>query len=253
VNTENLINSSLWGVGRGLAVDLLTHPLDVLRIRQQCHPHPETCTAIARSLLQKEGIGAFYQGLPPQLLKTSIKQAWILPMITGLPPYLASYHFGDSSQQALTALAIATVEATVTTPLERARIRSACTGRTQSLKPDWNGLTTYWAKRSINLTTVLVSQQYLRKHYRNPEQPLSLPQLAGIGVQVAFIVSFVSAPLDMANTLKQAKNLSPIHLLSNNSLPKLYRGWLLSALALTVHNIATVIVIDQCDPMRGSR
>jgi hypothetical protein len=247
----SMANSSMWGIARGLSVHTLIYPLEVVKIRQQCHSSPEKSIQVARALFQKEGISAFYKGLPPQLLKTSIKQAWVWPMITGIPVFIKRYRIGDIPQQALTGLAIATIDAAVTTPLERAKILSAFTGETKfSLngvyKDGWRGFTTHWAKLSVNWSTFLVAQKHLRDRYRKrPEQALSLPQLAGIGAQVAVIVSLVSAPLDIANTLKQAQNLSPAQLFSGNAFRRLYRGWPLSALSLTIHNIASVIVIDK--------
>lgn len=247
----SLVNSSIWGIVRGITVHTLIYPLEVVKIRQQCHLNAEKSIEIARMLFQKEGSSAFYKGLTPQLLKTSLKQAWVWPMITGIPVFLKQYRIGDISQQALTGLTIATIDATITTPLERAKILSAFTGKTRFsfgsiYKDGWRGFTTHWAKLSINWTVFLEAQKYLRERTRKkPEQILSLPQLAGIGAQVAIIVSLVSAPFDIANTLKQAQNLSPTHLLSGKEFRKLYRGWPLSALALITHNVASVIVIEK--------
>jgi hypothetical protein len=241
----------MWGIARGLSVHTLIYPIEVVKIRQQCQSNPEKSTEIARALFQKEGASAFYKGLPAQLIKTSIKQAWVWPVITGIPAYLKRHNIKELPQQILTGLSIATIDAAITTPLERVKIRSASTGKSRFSLDDvykngWRGFTIHWAKLSVNWVTFLVAQKHLRDRYRKtPEQVLSLPQLAGIGAQVAVIVSLVSAPFDIANTLKQAKNLSPTHLLSGNVLRKLYRGWPLNVLALTIHNVASVIVIDK--------
>ncbi len=257
--SPSLLSSSLWGIARGLFVHTLIYPLEVVKIRQQCQCNPQKSAAIARALFQKEGIGAFYQGLQAQLIKTSIKQAWVWPMITGVPVYLKRYGMGELYRQALAGLSIATIDAAITTPLERVKIRSAFAGKSKfSLndlyKNGWRGFTTHWAKLSVNWAAFLVAQKHLRDRYRNtPEHVFSLPELAGIGVQVALIVSLVSAPFDIANTLKQAKNLSPAHLLSRNAFCKLYRGWPLNALALIIHNVASVIVIDKLSGSRSSR
>jgi hypothetical protein len=241
----------MWGIARGLSVHTLIYPIEVVKIRQQCQPTPEKSTEVARAIFQKEGPSAFYQGLPPQLIKTIIKQAWVWPMITGIPVYLKRHKVGELHQQVLTGWSIATIDAAITTPLERVKIRSASTGESklslnEVYKNGWRGFTIHWTKLSLNWVTFLVAQKHLRDRYRKtPEQALSLPQLAGIGAQVAVIVSLVSAPFDIANTLKQAKNLSPTHLLSGNVFRKLYRGWPLNVLALTIHNVASVIVIDK--------
>src|SRR3989304_10604835 len=98
----SLVNSSIWGIARGISVHALIYPLEVIKIRQQCHPSPEKCAKIAQMLFQQEGMRAFYKGLQPQLLKTSIKQSWAWPMITGVPTVLSHLHLGDTQRQGLT-------------------------------------------------------------------------------------------------------------------------------------------------------
>lgn len=251
-STQNhLLRSSFWGFLRGLSVHTLIYPLEVVKIRQQCSTNSENSARIALSLFKGEGFSAFYKGLSPQLLKTSLKQMWCWPMITGTPAFLQPYQLGDLPTQAITGLTIATIDAAISTPLERLKILSAYTGKVSfSLKDvykqGWQGFATHWGKLSVNWMTFLVAQKYLRdKDSIQPEQHLSLLQLAGIGIQVAIIVSLTGAPFDIANTLKQAKNLNPFYLFSRNGVYKLYRGWPLNALSLVVHNIASVTVIDR--------
>lgn len=248
---ENLAYSSLWGVARGISVHTLIHPLDVIKIRQQCSQKESKSFRIALALHHKEGIGVFYKGLAPQLLKTSIKQIWCWPIITGMPPVLQKYQIANLEQQMITGLSIATIEAIISTPLERAKIVSAFRGTSKfclnkPYKEGWRGFTTHWSKLSVNWVAFLAAQKYLRDQSSSLSgEPLSLPELTKIGVQVAFIVSLVSAPFDIANTLKQAQNLTPSHLLSRQEILKLYRGWPLNTLSLIIHNIASVILIEK--------
>lgn len=248
---ENLAWSSLLGVGRGIFVHSLIYPLEVVKIRQQCSQEKSKSVQIALALLRQEGMGAFYKGLAPQLLKTSIKQVWCWPMITGIPSVLKRYQLGNLGQQALTGLSIATIDAVISTPLERARIVSAFKGTSKfcfknAYKDGWRGFATHWSKLSVNWVAFLTAQKYLRDQSSgSSNQPLSLPQLTKIGVEVALIVSLVSAPFDFANTLKQAQNLTPSHLFSRHGVFKLYRGWPLNALSLIIHNIASVTLIEK--------
>ena len=142
---ENLAWSSLYGIGRGISVHSLIYPLEVIKIRQQCSQSESKSIRIALTLLRQEGIGAFYKGLAPQLLKTSIKQVWCWPMITGMPPVLQRYQIENLSQQTITGLSIATIDAVISTPLERAKILSAFRGTgkicSQNIYRDgWQGL-----------------------------------------------------------------------------------------------------------------
>ncbi len=245
---ENLARSSLWGVTRGIFVHTLIYPLEVIKIRHQCSENESKSVRIALALLREEGIGAFYKGLTPQLLKTSIKQTWCWPMITGVPPVLQKYQIENLQQQALTGLLIATMDAAISTPLERAKIVSAFRGTSEfrlktAYKDGWRGFATHWSKLSVNWVAFLTAQKYLRDQF--PGQSLSFSELTKIGIQVALIVSIVSAPFDIANTLKQAQNLSPSRLLNRHTIFKLYRGWHLNALSLVIHNIASVTVIEK--------
>ena len=245
--SNDLLSSSLWGVARGISVHTLIFPMEVVKIRQQCAIPESNCIQVALTLLRGEGLTAFYKGLAPQLVKTSLKQIWCWPMITAFPPLLKSYKIEDLPSQALTGVSIATIDAAIGTPLERAKIISAFRGISKvSLKTGWGGFSTNWAKLSVNWTAFLIAQKYLRdQSCDTPGQLLSLSQLVKIGTQVAFIVSVASAPFDIANTLKQAKNLSPSHLLNRNGILKIYRGWPISALSLIIHNVASVILIDR--------
>lgn len=248
--TNDLAWSSFWGLLRGLAVETLIYPLDVIKIRQQCTVSKERSFEIAKSIFQQEGFGAFYKGLMPQLIKTSIKPIWSWPMITQMPSFFQRYQFENLAQHALTGLSIATFDAAVSTPLERAKILSALTGASKfSLKDvyeeGWKGFTIYWSKRSVNWITFLTCQKYFRDQSSGISgQPLAYPELTRIGIQVGLIVSLVSAPFDLANTLKQA-NLPITHLFSKGGLFNLYRGWPLNALSLVLHNIASVTLIEK--------
>jgi hypothetical protein len=248
---ENLACSSLLGIARGLSVHSMIYPLEVVKIRLQCFQGESNSAKIALAMLQKEGIGAFYKGLAPQLQKTCIKQIWCWPMITTMPSVLQRYHIGNLGQQALTGLSIATIDATISTPLERAKILSAFRGSSKSCFTDaykigWQGFTAHWSKLSVNWITFLTAQKYLRDHSsRSSQQSLSFTQLVKIGVEVALIVSLVSAPFDIINTLKQAENLTPSYLFSKQKIFKLYRGWPLNALSLVIQNIASVTLIEK--------
>lgn len=248
---ERLAWVSLWGIARGVSVHSLIYPLEVIKIRLQCAQGESRTSRIALTMFRQEGMGAFYKGLTPQLIKTSIKQVWCWPMMIGMPCIFQGYQIGNLGQQALTGLTIATMDAAISTPLERAKILSAFRGKStfslkNTYKDGWRGFTAHWSKLTVNWMTFLIAQKYFRDQARGPsDEPLSLPQRTKIGAQVALVVSAVSAPFDVANTLKQAQNLSPSHLFSQNGIFKWYRGWPLSALSLVIHNVASVIVIEE--------
>lgn len=251
IKKEDLLWSSLWGLSRGLVINTFIYPLEVIKIRQQCSQGETKVARIVLDLFRQEGVGAFYRGLAPQLLKSSIKQIWCWPMILEMPNFLRHYPIGNLQTQAITGISIATVDAVISTPLERMKIKSAFKGvskfNLKSIYADgWHGFSTHWMKLSVSWVTFLTAQKYFRdKSCGSSDSPTPLLQLAKIGVQVALIVSLVTAPLDFANTRRQAQNLSTSHLLSRNNFLKLYRGWPLSALSLIINSIASVVIIDR--------
>lgn len=248
---ENLIWSSFWGIGRGISVHSLIYPLEVIKIRQQCSQGESKCVRIAMNVMREEGIGAFYKGLAPQLVRTSIKQFWCWPMVTEMPSVLQRYQVGNLGQQVITGISIATIDAAISTPLERAKILSASRGANKfcfqsAYREGWQGFPTHWCKLSVNWVAFMTAQKHLRdRSSGSSKDSLSFSQLTKIGVEVALIVSLVSAPFDIANTLKQAQNLTSSQLLSLNRVFKLYRGWPLNALSLIIHNIASVTLIEK--------
>jgi hypothetical protein len=252
----HLIKTSLWGVARGIAVHSLIYPLEVVKIRQQCSGKSEKSYRIALTLFRQEGAKPFYQGLSADLLRTSLKQLWSWPMMTGLPLFLEGHDIADYRREIFTGLAIATIDAAVSTPLERMKITSAFTGKStfsfsNVYKDGWTGFTTHWTKLCVNRSTFLTAQKYFRdRAQKKPEEKLSLRELTIIGVKSALVVSVIGAPFDMGNTLKQALNISPTHLFSRKVVSNWYRGWPLSMLCLAVHNVASAIVIDKLEESR---
>lgn len=248
---ENLARSSMLGVGMKLSLQTFIYPLEMVKLRLHCSQDESKILRIALAIFRQEGIGAFYIGLAPQLLKTSIKQVWCWPMITGMPSVLKKYQIENLAQQVLTGLSIALIDALISTPLEGAKIRSLSKETrkfcfTDIYKEGWKGFTTNWSKLSVCWVTFLTAQKCLRdRSSALSGQDLSFSELTKIGVQVALIVSLVSAPFDVANTLKLAQNSNPVHILRSQGIFKFYRGWPLSTLSLIINNIASIILIDK--------
>ena len=247
LSKETLLQSSLWGVARGWAVSGIIYPFEVIKIRQQC---AETSARIAWTILRQEGPLAFYAGFSSELGKTASK-FWCWPMITGVPALLKPYQLGDLTEQSLTGASIATLNAAVFTPIERRKVQAAATGKSvyslkNAYKDGWRGGFTHWSKLSINWVTFLVAQKELRNRaYAREQRPPTLFELAKMGTQVALIVSIVSAPFDMANTLNLAQGISPSQLFARARIRTLFRGLPLSLFSRVVQNIASIITINQ--------
>jgi hypothetical protein len=257
ISKSNLFSSVVLGMTRGLAVQTIIHPLEVIKTQLQCEAVHVNSYQVALQIFKKQGMNGFYNGLRPKLFGTCLSQAWRWPMIIGIPPILERYQIGSLQQQAITGIAIAS-SSVLTTPLEKARIKAIVNSdeKKQSIiemyKAGWRGFTIHWTKLSVNWSAFLISQKVLRDRAKKPDQiKLSFSQLALIGTQVALIVSVASAPFDVAHTLKQAKDLSPMQIFSENIIQKMFRGFPLSAAALIIQNIASIILLEKLSPAKS--
>lgn len=247
-----LAKSSLWGVIRGVLVHSLIYPLEVIKVRQQLlesSGSTEKSTTIARRILQTEGPFAFYRGLTPQLIKTSVKQIWCWPLMTAMPLSLRRFELGDTTEMALTGLSVAALDAGSTSPLEKMKILSMLSRRSSPLeifRKGWEGLNTLFLKQSASWVTFLVAQKHFRDKEReiSPSGEISLSALVRTGVKVAAVVSVVVAPFDVANTFKQSGKAGLWQFFSEISLRRMYRGWPMHATSLVVHNIASVSLME---------
>ena len=191
-----------------MSVQCLIHPLEVIKIHQQCSSNADTIYRTALKIYTNEGISAFYKGIVPELISKSIKQAWCWPMITGIPPWLEKeYQLKPLHQQGITGFCIASFDAAVTTPLMRIKITSILKEKKKIplkdiFKEGWHGFGSHWSKLSANWISFLVTQKYFRDRFQEKSnQPLSIPELMTIGIQTAFVVSII-APFDVANSLQ---------------------------------------------------
>lgn len=244
------LQSSFYGTLRGITTEILVYPLQVVKIRQQCLEKSEKNFDIAKQIFREGGAGAFYKGLSPELFKTSIRQVWVWPLMTEMPKFFKEYGFKNLEAQILTGLSIATVDAIITAPLEKAKVFSALTGKSSSLgthvsKNGWQGFSAYWMKRSVGTVTFLTAQAYFRDRAHSQSDSLDYLTLIKIGIQVAFVLSIISAPFDLANTVRQACNRSLFLEGSQVKVLRLYRGWPIYALSLVIQSVASVILMEK--------
>lgn len=245
---SDLIYSSISGVGRGFCVRLLIHPLDVIKTSQQ-FDQKVTSWQAANRVWTEQGIFGFYRGVSPQLLRTCFKQAWVWPAIT-----YVSYSVSDTyylAKEVLAGLAIASLDAVISTPLERAKIGSIVLGKKISFqtlfKEGWKGCTTHWMKLAICWPVFLSTQKIFRDKYRGSGKPLTASQLLEIGVKTSVIVSITSAPFDMATTQKMAKNINLSAFFAKHGVRTLFRGSPINTFSLMIQNIASIALIDQLE------
>lgn len=241
------------GTLRALIVEFVNQPLYTLKVRRQCSTIGQSSFQIAQSIIQNEGISTFYQSLFPKLGQAALREFWRWPMIVSIPVLLTPHRLTDFQKQSITGLSIASLDATVTTPLEKLKVQLASRGKTTlSLKniyqDGWQGYSSHLMKLSVSWVTFLTVQKHLRnKAQKQSSKPLTSSKITEIGLETGLIVSIVSAPFDYINTLQQAKNLSLPQIFSRTNIHNYFRGWPLGVLTLVTHNIGSAIVFDRLE------
>lgn len=241
ISWKKHLETSVLGMVRGTLVQLLIHPLQNIKTCLQASSAETTSSQIIRKILEQKGIFGFYSGLKPKLIDTNIKQFWVWPFLQAAPRFLEQKKVTPLSAQIVTGVSIATIDACLSTPFEGAKIRLILAEKSpfslfKGFKANWTRLTVQW-------TTFLAAQRYFRNQYKKTEQDsLTYPQLIMAGIKTACVVSVASAPFDTANTLVHISQS-----IFNRPLRHLYRGWPYSALALLIHNIASVTLLDHLE------
>lgn len=222
-----------WGMLRAASVEIAVYPLEVMKFHRQIGQS-------SLKVFRAEGILPFYRGLSAQLGKIVVKQPYLWPIITTVPPILKQQGIGDLGQWVLTGVSIATLDTILTKHFEGKKIEAVLA----SPKSSWKvGLANYWSKQTGLWCSMLVAQCYFRTCAmgRHPEEPLRVSDLIGIGIGSAAVVSTVVAPLDRRSTLTLARMQ---HLLSGG-IGQSMRGSVCIGLRLAAHNIATAILVDK--------
>lgn len=246
---REMIQTSLWGIVRGVGVRVLIHPLDVIRTHQQSKLIGSSFQ-VSKALFRENGAGVFFLGFTPQLVRTSLKQAWVWPLLTYSPSVISITD--PLGQLAVTGLMIAVADATISTPLERAKIGLIVSGKKgfsiRALwKDGWNGYLTHLSKLTLCWSTFLVGQKFFKDRNIEPGMRGSSSQLCLVALKTTLLVSIVSAPLDFLNTQKFTNNISFSTHIRDYNVRTMYRGWPLNFTSLLIQNIASIWLIDQLE------
>lgn len=245
------VDSIFYGGTRAVCVNTLLYPLEVIKTHQQTHQNQERIFQVIQRIWQQKGPVGFFHGLSAQLSKSTLRQTWTWPMVMGIPHFLSQHEMATFPKYLITALCISTIDATITTPIEKRRVLAITSDKKTSLlslfKPGskgWSGFNAHWSKLSVRWSAFLNAQDYFREKERRQSnsKKLSYLQLIKAGTQVAFVVSLACAPFDVANTLKQSSERS---FWKNSSLRSSFRGWPMTATSMIVHNVASVILMEK--------
>lgn len=264
LSVSKYLDSVIYGGTRSLCVNTLLYPLDVIKTHQQSHRNKEHSYQVCKRLWTHHGPLSFFDGLSSQLFKSTLRQIWTWPLVMGIPYQLTAYQAPQPAKFVFTAICIATVDAGITTPLEKRRVLAITHAKKTSLKElvsqgkkGWSGFDAHWLKLVVRWSAFLNAQDYFRDRIRRQYklEKLSYPHLIQAGVQTAAVISLAIAPFDVSNTLRQSTGLSFWQqfandrqgLLSNaaSAVRKGFRGWPMTATSMIVHNVASVILMEK--------
>jgi hypothetical protein len=238
-----LLKASVLGMLRSAVVQTMISPLKVIEMHQQSYMNQERSYQVAYRLYKAGGVRVFFDGLSAEFIKIPLRSmCW--PMIVGIPSILNRYKIGILKKQLITGVSIATLDTFVTAPLQKVRFLSVLkTGEKLSLRSLYKGGWSYWSLLSVQWSTFLMAQQYLKDRiHKGSHAKLTKLQLLEVACPTAVTVSVFAAVFKTACTLiqGQGRNLDLSYLLSRKG----FRGWPMSVLSLLIHNIASVALID---------
>jgi hypothetical protein len=265
--TSDFLTTCLYGASRGILVQSLLYPLEVVKTNQQASTTYASSREVTSHLWKTKGPLAFYSGLSPHLAKTILRQAWWWPAIIYIPPALKERGYSTFMQQALAGVAVATIDAVITTPLEQKRILASVQKKTENLLPSpikngWVGVIPYWRQQSITWAALLVGQKHFReKRAKEPriQKHSHFVDLLDTSLRLSAIAAIITTPFNTANVLKQSsgKSLSQSVGKTNrsffSSVRYMYRGLPLNFTMLMCQVSATVVLIDHLEPQKNRK
>lgn len=237
--------SSLYGLCRSMLVQGVIAPIDTMKVRIRAYPDDIKIHHLAKEIIQNEGAFAFYRGLVPEFWKIVTKSLWSWPMMTKFPSYLHRQGCEELKAEAITGLAIAKVDALSNLWLDKRKQMLLLSSRNSysmehAINDGMRGFGALWLKLSVSWSTFLVAQKY----FRRSDRPLTSLDLFWIGMKVTIIVGTVTAPFDFYTSMKFAQNVSLSDFLLKG---RYYRGFSLYITSLSVHNIASIILLDKLE------
>jgi len=73
---QNAASDIIGGVGRGMALVVVGHPLDTIKVRLQTQPNTKNFIDVVRAISKNEGLSSFYRGSGPPLYSSAFFSAY---------------------------------------------------------------------------------------------------------------------------------------------------------------------------------
>ncbi len=248
---QQTLHCSMLGIARGTALLSVLYPIDVMKTWQQIHG--VSVRQAASQIFDKQGVTGYYTGLSNQVARIAIKQAWCWPIIGLLPPHLERYKLKPAERLAATGIAIASIDAFFTSPLERRRILAIADARREfSFATAYKGSLSNFTRLSVAWVAFLVSQQYFRNDckIKSGKTTLEGGEYIFVALKVSLITSLLQSPFDVYKTFSQMSSTPRKDFFSGNFtavVRRMSRGFPLSLTASIIQNIVSVALIDSLD------
>ena len=276
LKNQFFLGTMAYGLSTNLSL-LLEHPFETIKTQWQKRNQINSISKITSIIYQEKGLGGFYHGLTPNLLKTSIKNLFRWPSMIFLPNFYKKFIekstlYFDSLPKILTGITISNVEVLVLTPLERLKVYLMTEKSNLSTffnKHKGNTITelfkglgpNYW-KTNVGWFTFIVSDHYFKKMWKTSfdRKRLNYLDLLGISGLVGLATTLTTMPFDFLKTQAQLENSgdkvsmkkkstfkSLWEYCSKNKFRTLYTGWNMRFSQTIINSIFAVILLEKLE------
>ncbi len=268
---KQYIEAAILGASRCNLGLLLEHPFETIKTQWQKKNKVNSVVGITNLIYKERGIGGFYKGLAPNLLKTSCKNLFRWPAMIYLPDYFKSliqtspFYF-DSLPKVLTGLVISNVEVFGFNPLERIKVALMTEKMSLStffskhqgnlINELFKGLGPSFWKTNVSWMTFILSDHYLKRLWKEgfEKKILSGFDLLAIPGLVGLASTLTAMPFDFLKTQAQLETekiqqRSTMRALSDHfsksGIKMLYTGWNLRFSQTMINSAIAVHLLEK--------
>ena len=267
--------ASVVGAFRAGILMPLEQPLDYLKTQAQSQLYRGPALPFIRDHIKAHGFLKLYSGLIPNTIRASIKQAYRLPLMVGIPNTYRRFLGNENLIQLLTGITLATAETYIICPLERIKIWlmtapkptfQAFTEDRAGLGDFYKGVNALLMRQTLSWVTFLGFTSLFKESVIKYKGQVDFYDLIVIGILVGGINTAVIMPADFIKTHKQKfGDLSGRTILNSfeyltsgektcfSKFLIVYCGWRIRVVHYFMNSVATVHLVDHLEKKFSTR
>lgn len=267
--------ASILGAFRASILMPIEQPLDYLKTQIQSQLYRGPTITFIVSHIKTHGFLKLYTGLIPNTIRTSIKQAYRLPLMVAIPNFYRKFVSNENIIQICTGITLATAESYIICPLERVKIWlmtapkptfRAFIEERAGLGDFYKGVNALLMRQTLSWVTFLGFTSFFKESVIRYKGQVEFSDLVAIGIIVGAINTTIIMPADFIKTHKQKfGDLSGKTLLNSfrfltsgekNCYSKfliVYCGWRIRVFHYFINCVATVNLVDHLERKFSTR